>query len=68
MKRSHLLALAGAPLAARALPAMAAAAATIRASTGAVEEFAQPYYAVQKGFFRDAGLTVDLSVIPGGGW
>jgi NitT/TauT family transport system substrate-binding protein len=49
------------------LPARAATAPAIRASTGAVEEFALPYYAAQKGFFRDAGLTVDLTVIAGGG-
>jgi NitT/TauT family transport system substrate-binding protein len=40
---------------------------TIRAATSAVEEFALPYYADQKGFFREAGLNVDLRLIVGGG-
>jgi NitT/TauT family transport system substrate-binding protein len=66
VNRAQFVALSGAAAATNALPAQAAGP-TIRVSTGAVEEFAQPYYAVQKGFFRDAGLTVDLSVIPGGG-
>jgi NitT/TauT family transport system substrate-binding protein len=65
MKRSEFVALTGAAAAAVAAPVRAAG--TIRISAGGVEEFAQPYFAVQKGFFRDAGLTVELSVIPGGG-
>lgn len=67
MRRSHFLALTGTLAAVRALPARAAAGTTIHAGTGAVEEFALPFYAVQKGFFRDAGLDVELSMFPGGG-
>jgi NitT/TauT family transport system substrate-binding protein len=67
MKRSPFLALTGAAAAACALPARGETPPVIRAATGSVEEFALPYYAVQKGFFRDAGLTVDLSFLPGGG-
>jgi NitT/TauT family transport system substrate-binding protein len=66
MKRSRFVAFGAAAAAARALPA-GAAGPPIRISAGAVEEFAQPYFAVQKGFFRDAGLPVELSIIPGGG-
>ncbi|HEX3866664.1 MAG TPA: ABC transporter substrate-binding protein, partial [Gemmatimonadaceae bacterium] len=51
----------------RALPAGAQTPVKIKAATGAVEEFALPYYAAQKGFFRDAGLDVDLTLIVGGG-
>lgn len=58
---------AAAALLAGRVTAHAAGSPTIRISTGAVEEFAQPYYAVQKGFFKDAGLNVDLSMLPGGG-
>jgi NitT/TauT family transport system substrate-binding protein len=66
MNRSQFVASTGAAIAVGSL-SPAGAATALRVSTGAVEEFAQPYYAQQKGFFRDAGLTVDLSVIPGGG-
>jgi NitT/TauT family transport system substrate-binding protein len=64
MKRSQFAAVTTAALAARALPASADA--TIHLGTGPVEEFAVPYYAAQKGFFRDAGLSVDVSFFPGG--
>jgi NitT/TauT family transport system substrate-binding protein len=67
MNRSQFVASAGAVAALGAFRPAAAAGTTIRLSTGAVEEFAQPYYAVQKGFFKDAGLTVELSILPGGG-
>jgi len=66
MNRSHFVALTGA-VAASMWPARARSEGTLRIATGAVEEFAQPYYAMQKGFFRDAGLTVEVSVVPGGG-
>jgi NitT/TauT family transport system substrate-binding protein len=66
MKRSQFVALTGAAaLAHTAVPASAAG--PIRMSTGAVEEFAQPFFAEKKGFFRDAGLQVEVSVVPGGG-
>ena len=65
MKRSQFVALTGAAAAAGAVPARAAG--PIRVSAGGVEEFAQPYFADKKGFFRDAGLTVEVSVIAGGG-
>lgn len=51
----------------RAAPVAAEATPSIRLGTGAVEEFALPYYALQRGFFRDAGLTVDLQIYTGGG-
>jgi len=66
INRSLFVASTGAAAALSALPARAAGA-TLRAATGAVEEFAEPYYADKMGFFRDAGLTADVSVIPGGG-
>ena len=67
MKRSQFVALTGAAMAARAVSAGAATSPTIRAGTGAVEEFALPFYAIQKGFFRDAGLNVELNMFNGGG-
>ena len=66
MKRASFVAL-SAMASLCALPAVAQTPVKIRAATGAVEEFALPYYALQKGFFRDAGLDVDLTFIPGGG-
>ena len=66
MNRSLFVASTSAAVAAGCL-SRAEAATTIRAATGAVEEFAQPFFAQQKGFFRDAGLTVDVTTIPGGG-
>lgn len=67
MKRSSFVAL-GALASLRAMPAAAQTPPVkIRAATGAVEEFALPYYAQEKGFFRDAGLNVDLTFITGGG-
>lgn len=65
VNRSLFVASTGAAAALSALPARAAT--NLRAATGAVEEFAQPYYADKLGFFRDAGLTAEVSVIPGGG-
>jgi len=66
MKRASFVALSAmAPLG--ALPVIEQTPAKIRAATGAVEEFALPYYALQRGFFRDAGLDVDLTFIAGGG-
>jgi NitT/TauT family transport system substrate-binding protein len=66
MKRSLFLRAAGSS--AVLLPRTAQAqSAVIHAATGPVEEFALPYYAVQKGFFREAGLDVDLTLFNGGG-
>ncbi len=66
MKRSHFVRVAGS--AAAFIPAVVRAAApSLHAGTGPVEEFALPYYAVQKGFFRDAGLDVDVALFNGGG-
>jgi hypothetical protein len=67
MKRSQFVAVTGAALAAQARPARAAGA-TIRLGSSPVEEWAIPYYATQKGFFRDAGLNVEVSNFPGGGF
>jgi NitT/TauT family transport system substrate-binding protein len=67
VKRSQFVALTAATAAGAVRPARAADAPVLRASTGSVEEFALPYYAQQKGFFRDAGLNVDVTVIAGGG-
>jgi ABC-type nitrate/sulfonate/bicarbonate transport system substrate-binding protein len=49
-----------------ALPARGQAATKIRVTTGGVEEFALPFYALQKGFFRAAGLDVELQMRVGG--
>jgi NitT/TauT family transport system substrate-binding protein len=67
MKRSHFVALSAATVAAQARPARAAGN-TIRLGSSPVEEWAIPYYAAQKGFFRDAGLDVEVSNFPGGGF
>jgi NitT/TauT family transport system substrate-binding protein len=67
MKRSQFSALVTAAVTASTMPARAATSPALRAGTGGVEEFALPFYAIQKGFFRDAGLNVELSMFTGGG-
>ena len=60
MNRLQFAAAASSAIALGPRVARAAGSPTIRVSAGAVEEFAQPYFAAQKGFFRDAGLNVEL--------
>lgn len=66
MRRAALLALSGAGFAAAALPARAQAE-TVRFGGAGVEESALPWYAQEKGFFKDAGVDVALSTFPNGG-
>lgn len=67
MKRSHLLVAGAAILAAPALPVRAQTAATIRFGAVPVEEAALAFYAKEKGFFKAAGLDVELTILPNGG-
>ena len=67
MKRSALLALSTAALGATSLPAFAQSSETVRFGIVPVEEAALPYYAQEKGFFKAAGVTVELSFLPNGG-
>ena len=67
MKRSELLASTGALVVASSLPARAQTAPTIRMGVVGVEEAAWAYYAQEKGFYKAAGLNVDISVFPNGG-
>jgi NitT/TauT family transport system substrate-binding protein len=67
MKRSAMIALSAAALAASRVPARAQSAATIRFGVVGVEEAALPYYAQEKGLFKAAGLDVALTVLPNGG-
>jgi NitT/TauT family transport system substrate-binding protein len=62
-----MLALTGAAVAAGAVPAGAQSGPTIRFGIVGVEESATPYYAQEKGFFKQAGLNVQISVFPNGG-
>ncbi|HEV8020713.1 MAG TPA: ABC transporter substrate-binding protein [Candidatus Lustribacter sp.] len=66
MKRSHLLATLGAAAVAR--PRVASAQNTaIRIGVAPIEESALPYYAVQKGFFKQNGIDAEINVSAGGG-
>jgi NitT/TauT family transport system substrate-binding protein len=68
VKRKRMLALATSILAAAPRAARAqVAAAPIRFATAPIEEAMLPYYAQEKGFFRAAGLNVELDVFPNGG-
>ena len=67
MRRSDLIALAAAALAAPALPAGAQSPAPVRFGAVPVEEAALAFYAKEKGFFKAAGLDVDLTILGNGG-
>lgn len=67
MKRSRMLALSGAALAAPAAAAAQSDAPPIRFAFVGVEEGMLPNYAAQKGFFKAAGLNVDFQPFNGGG-
>jgi hypothetical protein len=68
VERKRMLALATGMLAAAPRVAGAQAAALpIRFATAPIEEAMLPYYAQEKGFFRAAGLNVELEVFPNGG-
>lgn len=66
MKRSTALAALGAAGLARPLRA-GAQTATVRIGVAPIEESALPYYALQKGFFKQAGIEVELVASAGGG-
>jgi NitT/TauT family transport system substrate-binding protein len=67
MKRSAMISLSAAALGASALPALGQTADTVRFGIVPVEEAALAYYAQEKGFFKDQGLTVELTFLPNGG-
>jgi NitT/TauT family transport system substrate-binding protein len=67
MKRSHLLAAGATVLATPVFAARAQTNATIRFGAVPVEEAALAFYAKEKGFFKAAGLDVDLTILPNGG-
>jgi NitT/TauT family transport system substrate-binding protein len=67
MKRSSMVAACGAVLLLRALPARAQTAPAVRVGTAFIEEAALPYYASENGFFKTAGVDVDLQVFTTGG-
>jgi NitT/TauT family transport system substrate-binding protein len=67
MKRSRLLALAATAAAARALPAAAQTLPKVRVGTIAVESGCEASYAYEQGFFKNAGLDVELISMPNGG-
>jgi NitT/TauT family transport system substrate-binding protein len=62
-----MLLLTGGCVAASAFPASAQSESVIRFATLGIEEGALPYYAQEKGFFKQAGLNVELSIFPNGG-
>ncbi len=65
--RSAFIASAAAALAARPLAARAQSGTAIRLGAVGVEDYALAYYAQQRGFFKAAGLDVELTIFPGGG-
>jgi NitT/TauT family transport system substrate-binding protein len=67
MKRSAMLALSAVALGASALPAGAQSSDTVRFGLVPVEEAAMAYYAQEKGFFKAAGVNVELTFLPNGG-
>jgi NitT/TauT family transport system substrate-binding protein len=67
MKRSHVLAAGAAALVAPAVRVGAQSLESVRFGAVPVEESALPIYAREKGFFKAAGLDVDLQVLTNGG-
>lgn len=66
IKRSTVLAASSATLLLRAVP-VGAQAVPVRIGTALIEEAALPYYASENGFFKTAGVDVDLQVFSTGG-
>jgi len=66
MRRSEVLSLAGAAIVSSVLPARAQQSPAIRLGIVAVEEGAALYYAQERGFFRQAGVNVELTKFPNG--
>src|SRR5579875_3367839 len=66
MRRSEVLSLAGAAVFSSVLPARAQQSPAIRLGIVAVEEGAALYYAQERGFFRQAGVNVELTKFPNG--
>jgi NitT/TauT family transport system substrate-binding protein len=67
MKRSDVLAMTAAALAAPALRAVGQTLEHVRFGAVPVEEAALAFYAKEKGFFTAAGLDVDLQILGNGG-
>jgi NitT/TauT family transport system substrate-binding protein len=67
MIRSRLLAVGAAALAAPALPALGQGLETVRFGAPPVEEAALAFYAVEKGFFKAAGIDAQVQILPSGG-
>lgn len=66
MKRSQVLATLGAAAVARP-PAARAQNTAIQIAVAPIEESALPYYALQKGFFKQNGIDAEVHVSAGGG-
>jgi len=66
MKRSSILAALGAAVLARPR-AVRAQSTTVRIGSAPIEEEALAYYAIEQGFFKRAGIDVDLTVSSNGG-
>ena len=62
-----MLAISAATFVASTLPARAQSADTVRFGLVPVEEAAVAYYAQEKGFFKAAGVDVQLTFLPNGG-
>lgn len=67
MKRSAMLGLTVASVAAAAAPLRAQSVDTIRLGIVGVEEAALPFYAVEKGFFKQNGVNVEATQFTNGG-
>jgi NitT/TauT family transport system substrate-binding protein len=66
MKRFEVLALASAAMASSTMPARAQTVPTVRLGIVAVEEGAPAYYAQERGFYKQAGLNVELTLFSNG--
>lgn len=67
MERRHAISAVLGALGAAALPRAARAAAPLRVATLPVDPGAEVFYAKDLGYFRDAGLELDVQTLPNGG-
>jgi NitT/TauT family transport system substrate-binding protein len=64
LTRSQAIAVVAVPLLARARPVAAQSMVTVRMGAGPTDSFAEPLFALDAGFFKRAGLAVELNLSP----
>ena len=67
MKRAAFTSLVAGALAVPRVASAQAAPTVVRLGTSAVESYSLAYYGVERGFFKNANLDVQISTFPGGG-